>query len=144
MSKLRTQVRNPYIMQFHVKDKTHFGTTEDTRGALKVLFRRLDFKPLVFRSFAESSSNMKDFVEMAVEYRVEHLGTSMAASNPYIIRVAPRRRFRAQLVIKAWRGYANLILDGTKYVGTEFTGTIRAKTTQDMLGRADACEYVGI
>jgi hypothetical protein len=64
------------------------------------------------------SPNVKDFVEMAVEYGVEHLGTCMAASTPDVLRVALRRRYRAQLSMSAWRGYANLVLDGIKYVGT--------------------------
>jgi hypothetical protein len=41
------------------------------------------------------SSNVKDFVEMAVEYGVEHHDTSMAASTPDILKVALKRRFRA-------------------------------------------------
>jgi hypothetical protein len=55
----------------------------------------LDFKPLVFGTFAESSLNVKNFVETAVEYGVEHLGTSMEASTPDVLRVALRRRFLA-------------------------------------------------
>ena len=81
---------------------------------------------------------------MAVEYGVEHRGTSMAASTPNVIRVTLRRRFIAQLSIVAWRGYANLIFDRTKYVSTGKTGTDMAQRRQDILGRADACEYVGL
>jgi hypothetical protein len=81
---------------------------------------------LVFGSFAEMSSNVKDFVEMAVEYEVEHLGMSMAASTPDVIRVAHRRRYIAQLSLAAWRGYTNLVLDRIKYVCTGRAGTIRA------------------
>jgi len=47
---------------------------------------------------------MKDFVEMAVDYGVEHLGTSMAASTSDVLRVALRRRCKAQLSMLAWRG----------------------------------------
>ena len=85
------------MKQVHLKDKTHFGTTEGVRGPLEVIFRLLSFKPLVFGSFAEMSSNVKDFVEMAVEYGVEPLGTSMAVSNPDVLIVALRRRFRAHV-----------------------------------------------
>ena len=41
------------------------------------------------------SSNVKDFVEMVVEYGVEHLDTCMAASTPDVLRVAPRRHYMA-------------------------------------------------
>jgi hypothetical protein len=99
-------------MHLQVKEKTRFGTAEEVRGPLEVLFRQLDFKPLVFGTFAESSPNVKDYVEMAVEYGVEHLGTSMAASPPNVLRVALRRRFRAQLSLAAWRGYANFVREG--------------------------------
>ena len=47
------------------------------------------------------SSNVKEFAEMAVEYGVEHLGTCMAASTPDVLKVAPRRRYRAQLSMAA-------------------------------------------
>ncbi len=41
----------------------------------------MDFKHMIFGTFAESSSNVKDFVDMAMEYADEHLVISMAASN---------------------------------------------------------------
>jgi hypothetical protein len=90
VSEFHGHVRNQYIKQLHVKDMTHFGTAEGDRGPLGVLFRELDFKALVFGSVAEMSSNVKDFVEMTVEYGVEHLGTCMAASTPDVLRVASR------------------------------------------------------
>jgi hypothetical protein len=37
------------------KDRDHFGTVETTRGPLENLFRRVDFKPLVFGTFGEMS-----------------------------------------------------------------------------------------
>jgi hypothetical protein len=51
------QVRGTYITNIKEKDRQYFGTAETTRGPLKNLFRRLDFKPLVFSSFGEMSSN---------------------------------------------------------------------------------------
>ena len=108
------------------------------------IFKQLDFKPKVFGTFAEMSPNVKDFVDMAVEYRVEHLGTSMAASTPDVLRVVLRRRYRAQLSIAAWRGYANLVLDKTKYVGTGRTGSNRAHNMMDLLGRSNAGEHNGL
>ena len=40
---------------------------------------------MIFGTFAEMSPNVKDFVDMAVEYGVEHLGTCMAASTPDVL-----------------------------------------------------------
>ena len=88
---------------------------EGVWGPLEILLRHMDFKPLIFGTFAESSPNVNDFVEMTVEYGVEHLGTSMASSTPDVLKVALRRRFRAQLFLAAWRGYANLVLVRSKY-----------------------------
>jgi hypothetical protein len=45
------------------------------------------------------SSKVKTFVEMAVDYGIGHLGTSMARSTPDVLRVDLRRRFRAHLSI---------------------------------------------
>jgi hypothetical protein len=70
---------------------THFGTTEGTRGPREVIFTQLNFKPFIFGTLVEMSSNVKDFVDMAVEYGVGHLGTSMAATTPDILKVALRR-----------------------------------------------------
>ena len=61
------------MINLHKKDKTHFGTTEGARGPLEAIFRQLDFKPLVFGTFTESNTNVRDFIEMAVEYGVEHM-----------------------------------------------------------------------
>jgi hypothetical protein len=94
---------------------------------LEIIFRQLDIKPLVFGSFAEMSSNTNDFVEMALEYGVEHLGTIMIASTPEVLIVALRRQFRAQLSMSARREYASLVLDRTKYFGTGKTGTNMAQ-----------------
>ena len=63
------------------------------------------------------SSNVGDLVETAVEYGVERLGRNMAATTVKTVRVTRRRRYKAQLSMAAWRGYANLLLDRTKYVG---------------------------
>ena len=81
---------------------------------------------------------------MAAEYGVEHLGTSMAASTPDVLRAALRRRYMAKLSMAAWRGYANLVLDRTKYVSFGRTGKNKAQIRQGMLDRSDASEHVGI
>jgi len=68
----------------------------------------------------------------------------MPASTPDELREALRRRFRAQLSMAAWRGYANVVLDRTKYVGTGRTGINKAHIGQDMLDREDAGEHTGL
>jgi hypothetical protein len=83
------------------KDRDHFGTAETARGPLETLFMRLDFKPLVFGTFGEMSSNVKEVVYMAVEYGVEHLGRTMAATTVDGVRIALRRRYRTQLSMAA-------------------------------------------
>ena len=43
------------------------------------------------------------------------------------------------------RGYANLVLDRTKYVGTGTTGHNKAHVRQDMIARADDVgEFMGM
>ena len=76
--------------------------------------------------FAETSSNVKDFVETTVEYGFEHLGASMSAITSDVAKMALTRRYKAQLSVAVWRGYSNLILDNAKYVGTGVTCTGRA------------------
>ncbi len=72
---------------------------EAARGPLESLFRRLDFKPLVFGTFGEMSNNVKEVVDMAVEYGVEHLGCTMVASTVDGVRTTLRRRYRTQLSV---------------------------------------------
>jgi hypothetical protein len=82
----------------------------------------LDFKPKVFGTFREMSSNVKDFVDLAMDYGAEHLGKSMEASTMDTVRQALKRRYKAQLSMASWRGSANLILDRTKYAGEGIEG----------------------
>ncbi len=58
------------------------------------MFRRMDFKPLVFGTFGEMSANVKEVVDMTVEYGVEHLGRTMAATTVDGVRTTLRRRYR--------------------------------------------------
>jgi hypothetical protein len=116
-NKSQGQVHMKCIAKLKTKDQTHFGTSEGTRGSLKLIFVQLDFILLVFGSFEEMGSNMKDFIDMAARNTV---GVSIAVMTPDVVRVALiRRRYRAQLSLAAWRGYATLNLYKTKYVGTE-------------------------
>ena len=66
---------------------------------MESVFRRLDFKPLVLGTFGEMSSNVKEVVDMAVEYGVEHLGRTMAATTVDGVRTTLRRRYRTPLSV---------------------------------------------
>ena len=61
-------------------------------GPLEAIFKTLDFKSLVFGTFAEASTNVGEFVELAVEYGVEHLAKTMAATSVEPVKAALRRR----------------------------------------------------
>ncbi len=52
-NKFQGQVRGNYIINLKKKYRVHFGTADDIRGPLESLFMQLDFKPLVFGTFAE-------------------------------------------------------------------------------------------
>ena len=66
------------------------------------MFRRLDSKPLVFGTFGEMSSNVKEVGNMAVEYGVEHLDWTMAATTVNGVRTTLRRSYIAQLSLAVW------------------------------------------
>jgi hypothetical protein len=117
VDKFQGRVRGTYLTNLKDKDMEHFGTADGNLGPLESLFRQRDFRPLVFGTFGECSSNVKAVIEMAVEYGVEHLGRTMAATTVDAVGMALKRRYRAQLSTAVWRRYANLILDRVKYVG---------------------------
>ncbi len=60
------------------------------------------------------------------------------------VRAALRRKFKSQLSMAAWRGYANLLLDKTKYVGTRAPGRNMAQIRRHMMDLADAGEMTGL
>jgi hypothetical protein len=126
------------------KNRPYFGTAETARGPLESLFKRLDFKPLVFGTFGEMSTNVKEVVNMVVEYGAEHLGRSMSATTIDGVRTALRRRYRTQLSVAVWRGYANLILDRVKYVGSGRLGPNKAQVRAEMHERADEGSFDGV
>ena len=66
VQKFKGLIRKTYLVSMHKKDGEHFATTEGTMGPLEAIFRQLDFKPLVFGTFAEISSNVKDLIETTV------------------------------------------------------------------------------
>ena len=89
------------------KYNIHFGTGSNDKGPLETIFRQLEFKPMVFGTFGEINSNVKDFIDLAVDYRAHHLGKSLAASTMDMVRQALKKRYMAQLSMASGRGYAN-------------------------------------
>jgi hypothetical protein len=144
VDKFQGKVRGTYITSLKQKDREHFGTKEGTRGPLESLFRRMDFRSLVFGTLGECSSNVKAVIEMAVEYGVDHLGRTMAAITVDAVRMALKRRYKARLSTAIWRGYANLILDRVKYVGIGRLGPNKAHVRARMQERADEGEFEGL
>ena len=96
---------------------------------------------MVFDTFGEMSSNVKDVVDKAVDYGAEHLGKSMAASTVDIVRHALKRRCMAQLSMASWSRYANLILDRTKNVGGGVEGLNKDQIRLGMIDRANQGEF---
>jgi len=70
----------------------YFGTAEGAIGPLEAIFRQLGFKPLVFGTFAESRTIVREFIDTAVEYGVEHMGRTVAATTVDAVRLALKRR----------------------------------------------------
>ena len=95
MNKFQGQVRKGDIINLKRKDRVHHGTEEGGREPLEAFFRQLNFKALVFGTFGEMRSNVGELVETDVEYGVEQLGRSMAATTVETVRVALRRRYKA-------------------------------------------------
>jgi hypothetical protein len=70
-----------YLGNLHLKNQAHFATAKGSVRPLEAIFKTLDFKPMVFGTSAEASTNVGEFVEIAVEYGVEHMGRSMAVTS---------------------------------------------------------------
>ena len=126
------------------KDQEHFATGAENKRPLETKFRRLDFKPLVSGTFGETSTDVKVVVDMVLEYGVEHLGRTLASTTVDAFRATLRRRYRTYLAVTVWRGYANLILDMIKYVGTGHTAPNMAQVKTEMHDMADAGEFEGV
>ena len=56
-------------------------------------------------------------MDQTVDYRAKHIVKSVTPSTSDAVRQALKQRLRAQLSIALWRGYTNILLDHTKYVG---------------------------
>ncbi len=100
-SKFQGRVHKTYLGILKRKDHVNFGTTEGAGGTLEIIFRQFNFKPLVFGTFGELSSNVIAIVETAVEYGVEHLGRNMVATIVDARRSALRRRYKSELAMAA-------------------------------------------
>jgi hypothetical protein len=59
----------------------------------------------------------------------------MAATLVQSVKAALRRRYKTQLATTAWKGYANLVMEKTKYVGTGAAGINKAQVKQEMIGK---------
>ena len=143
LTSFQGQVHGTYIKNLKKKEHEHFGTGAKNKGPLETQFRRLDFKPLLFGTFGETSTYVKVVVDMAVEYGVEHLGRSMSTTSVDAARAALRRRFRTQLAVAIY-GYANLTLYRINYVGTGHTTANMAHVRAEMQARADAMKFRGV
>ena len=72
------------------------------------------------------------------------MGRTMAATTMDAVRIALRSRYMTQLAMAAWKGFASLMLDMTKYVGMETVGSNKALIRQEMQDRADEGEFLGM
>ena len=111
---------------------------------METIFRQIVFKPLVFGTFGEIISNVVGLVETTVKYGVEHMGMNMAATTVETVKITLRRRYMTQLSMAAWRGYANFLLDRTKYVGSGHAAPNRAQIRQVIRGRGDLGENASL
>jgi hypothetical protein len=141
VNKFQCQARRTYLVNLRRKDQVHHGTAEGGRGPLEAILWQLNFKALVFGTFGEMSSNMGELVETEIEYGVENIGRNMAATTVETVRVALRRRYKAQLSMAAWRGYANLLLERTKYVRMGQAAPNGAQIRYAMRDRGDTGEH---
>ena len=80
-------------------------------------------------------------METAVEYGIRNLGRNIAATTVETVRVTLIRRYKAQLSITAWRGYANILLDRTKYIGSGEPVANMAQVRQAMRDRGYAGDH---
>jgi len=138
VDKFQGQDRRTYLANLRRKEQIHFGTVEGARGPIETIFRHMDFKPLAFGFFSEMSSGVRGLIAMAVEYdEGKHLGRNTVASSVDIVISSLRRRYKTQLSLAAWRRYANLLLDTTKYVATGHPTTNKAHIRLEMRDTGD-------
>jgi len=67
VNKFQGHARKTYLVNLKRKDSMQFGTSEVGKDPLETIFRQIVFKPLVFVSFGEMSSNVVNMVETSVE-----------------------------------------------------------------------------
>ena len=62
VNKFQGQVRKMCMISRHKNDMAYFGTVEGAIGTLEAIFRQMDFKPLVFGTFPECITNVREFI----------------------------------------------------------------------------------
>jgi hypothetical protein len=95
VNKFQDQVKGMYIDQLKRKDQQLFSA--QVKGPLHTVFKQMDFKPLVSDSFGEMSTNVKHYINLAVDYGVEHLGRKMVDTTVEAVKTTLRRRYKSQL-----------------------------------------------
>ena len=131
-----------YLGNLHKKDQAHFATAEGSIGPLKAIFRNLDFKPLVFvRDIRGGKYQCRGICGASSGVWNRANGHDNGISYVEAVKAAMRRRYMTELTTEAWKGYANMMLDRTKYVGTGAAGTNKAQVRQAMVDRADEGEF---
>ncbi len=60
-------LRTTYKSHLRRKDHAHFGTSKGVKGPLETIFKKLDFKPLVFETFKEISEGGKEVLEIELD-----------------------------------------------------------------------------
>ena len=139
INKFQSQVRGQNTTQLRRKIHQLFSTMD--MGPLENVFRQMEFKPIVFGSFGEMSTNVREYIELVVDDGADHLDRTMAPTTVDAVKAALRRRFMSQLSAANWRGSTNLVLDIIKYDGTCHTWMNMAHIRQEMGERADQGEY---
>ena len=61
----QNKLRGSYITKLQKKDQQNFRTQDI--GPLEMVFIQMNIKPLVFSSFGEMSSNVKENIKLAVD-----------------------------------------------------------------------------
>ena len=65
----------------------------------------------------------------------------MEATSLEVVRQSLKHRYKAQLSMASWRGYANLIQDRTNFVGDVVKGLNRKQIKLIMLDKAEQGEF---
>ena len=125
MEKYQRHIRGTYLANIKRKDKLHFRTEKGARGPLETIFIQI-----VFGTFGENSSYVRELVEIAVEYGAEYLGRNMAAltidlvNRLYGVVIRHSCQWRHGRVLTTWSFTGRRMLGraGRDLVGPKFDG----------------------